>query len=954
MARKSRKTRHGILATQARALLTALEQKETKAWQASDVKRLDELKALLFSCIPKIKIPATRADVQLLIQELKEKLDGRHSVIDYCSNPRLMDEQSAQLVPVPIPERVQAAEYTMFLTPEDIVQTSFPQHLTDIIFDSPEIGNLQVLGSLNALSCLQRLTVTSRAISEGILPLGQLSSLRTLRLTNTKMSRLSGNMPPNLENLDLRHNKFTEIPSVVNLCETLSSLVLEHNELGQPTETIASEVDLSKLSTKLNRLALKENTRMTQIPASIQRFKHLRAFGCSRCRLQDISAILCADLVGLECLSVYNNELTSIPETLSMMTNLLELQLDNNRLVSLPDVFSHLTRLHRFSIFNNKLQELPETIGELKQLTRMSFADNKLKGLPDSIRGLTKLYALDLSDNNMAAIPRGVCELSGLFRLDMRYNKLETLNREVSGLHELEVLDVSRNKIVDCSAVNQLTNLKILRLRHNFLSAKPFPDLPNLTKLRIVDLGENNILPFTLLSIQQRLTNHKQKLPWAHRTEVDVREIDVNSQERWLSAMTSEEIQLATRHGAIQQGWPLPRDPPDARLFESAIVGNSNSGMPAESSKYTWSSHANGQQASHALHQQTSCWSRAYTWPLALALGPDRKEDDDSVRCRNQRDMPLLKLDKLLQAKSGMRLDVVDLSGMGLTDCTVLQQLQSVRILDVSRNLLTEFYAPPSVEILHFEHNLLSLVDARALDQCSRLEELYLSCNRLKVLSFDFGEEHTAGKREGSSAEEGGDGDGSGMAESMEEAGFGNMSEAGGEGGDDAMLEGDESWLRQMCVSDGQRDQMDEGSRQDRAHSLRGTRRPRRLGLVQLHLGENQLCQNTQALLQGLVHWDLLRILRLEKNDLRDQDVRAMGIGKCKFLVELDLRYNKLTRLPDALTKLLNLKGLYLSQNPIQNDDSEIDLLIRKLPRLKFFSIKESKGSLQWQITPRG
>ncbi|MDY7005815.1 MAG: COR domain-containing protein, partial [Cyanobacteriota bacterium] len=100
-----------------------------------------------------------------------------------------------------------------------------------------------------------------------------------------------------------------------------------------------------------------------------------------------------------------SNQLTTLPESITQLTNLTQLDLHGNKLTTLPESITQLTNLTRLGLHGNKLTTLPESISQLTNLTRLDLYDNQLTTLPESISQLTNLTRLYLSDNPLETPP---------------------------------------------------------------------------------------------------------------------------------------------------------------------------------------------------------------------------------------------------------------------------------------------------------------------------------------------------------------------------------------------------------------------------------------------------------------------------------------------------------------------------------------------------------------------
>ena len=92
-------------------------------------------------------------------------------------------------------------------------------------------------------------------------------------------------------------------------------------------------------------------------------------------------------------LFLYNNQLTTLPDSISDLTNLRKLYLSGNRLTSFARP-QGLTSLARPLC---GLTSLPDSISLLTNLEELYLLGNKLKTIPDSISTLTNLQYLSLT-----------------------------------------------------------------------------------------------------------------------------------------------------------------------------------------------------------------------------------------------------------------------------------------------------------------------------------------------------------------------------------------------------------------------------------------------------------------------------------------------------------------------------------------------------------------------------
>lgn len=196
----------------------------------------------------------------------------------------------------------------------------------------------------------------------------------------------------NLNILDLRSNKISEVPKEINKLVNLTKLLLGYNQVESLPETIGNLINLEVLDLQVNKLR--------SLPENI------------------------GNLVNLEVLNLENNELTSLPESLNRINKLKQLYLLSNK-ISFDQIANHwieyltisvdridqsiknfvnLTKLYIFLDTNNEKIKVPSVVSDLKNLTILIFSsgddnDNCLS-LPNSLtqlENLKNIYFVDLT-----------------------------------------------------------------------------------------------------------------------------------------------------------------------------------------------------------------------------------------------------------------------------------------------------------------------------------------------------------------------------------------------------------------------------------------------------------------------------------------------------------------------------------------------------------------------------
>lgn len=227
-----------------------------------------------------------------------------------------------------------------------------------------------------------------------------------------------------------------------------ADLLLKKNLKGDETElalTGLGLIDISPLTSfnNLQKLNIFDN-QITTIPDSI------------------------SNLAKLKQLNIYDNKITIIPDSLAKLTNLKEFYLNNNQVKVIPDSLAKLTNLTDLMLQENQIKVIPDSLSDLTNLQKFNLYKNKITEIPDSLAKLTKLEQLYISNNQITEIPDSLSKLINLKILDLRSNQIRVMPDSLSELKSLEKLYLSKNQIVTVSDyLPGLTTLRELYLDSN-------------------------------------------------------------------------------------------------------------------------------------------------------------------------------------------------------------------------------------------------------------------------------------------------------------------------------------------------------------------------------------------------------------------------------------------------------------------------------------------------------
>ncbi|XP_078152752.1 uncharacterized protein LOC144547940 [Carex rostrata] len=334
-----------------------------------------------------------------------------------------------------------------------------------------------------------------------------ISAFRNLKYLNLSNTGLSGMIHPQLGNLskllyfDLRQDPYY-----------FSDFILSADTWWLSNMRSLKYIDMSGVDFKdsnnwvqsLNKLSSLEvlvlsNNNLTQIPNTLTlvNFTSLRVL-----HLSD------------------QNFKTTIPNWMGSLHNLKILILENCNLVGpYPATLGNLTNLLQLDLRFNYLNDtIPTNIGNLTNLVQLDLSGNNLNGtIPTDIGNLTNLVQLDLSDNNLnGTIPTNIGNFTNLVQLDLSFNNLNgTIPTDIGNLTNLVLLDLSDNNLTGLLSETHLTGLsklKHLGLGHTNINISFGSEWTPSFQLNTIWLWSNKLGP---------------KFPSWIRTQVQIEDLDL-------------------------------------------------------------------------------------------------------------------------------------------------------------------------------------------------------------------------------------------------------------------------------------------------------------------------------------------------------------------------------------------------------------------------------------------
>jgi len=201
-----------------------------------------------------------------------------------------------------------------------------------------------------------------------------------------------------------------------------------------------------------------ENNGIADLPAEMGMMKNLFIFSSKRNKIIYIDPAIssCSSLLYME---LYNTKLDSLPKSMQHLRSLELLRIGNNEsdTLRIPEELTYLRGLRDLQLFDCNLYRLPINMQNFDAMERLVCNNCQLDSLPASLGYMPRLKHLELNNNRILVLPSSISKLKNLEYLSLRNNKLSDLPESLIWLTKLQTLDIRGNLI-------SVQTLEILRL----------------------------------------------------------------------------------------------------------------------------------------------------------------------------------------------------------------------------------------------------------------------------------------------------------------------------------------------------------------------------------------------------------------------------------------------------------------------------------------------------------
>ena len=323
-------------------------------------------------------------------------------------------------------------------------------------------------------------------------------NLKTLNVRDNLLPQLPDSLKTNtrLSELNIAANKIKEFPSVIFELQNLRHLFLDDNCMcvlpqywlgldifllslkNNPLEKVDNMLDDLQYMTQLYL----GNCLLTEIPPNFSSFIRMSTLDISD---NNITSVTLNDLPpNLISLTLDNNPLGTVPESVQQVTKLNELSINSCGLKDLPSFICWANRLEKLFVAHNCLGRLPVELKDT-MLIELHVGWNPWKNL-DFLHGQRRLRTLNARECQLEVFPRTVLDLPKLTQLDLRCNAIHFLPDDMfhSNLTELFLFGNAIKAIPD--TIVNLGNLRKLVLNELQEFPQALLQMSNLVELNLL------------------------------------------------------------------------------------------------------------------------------------------------------------------------------------------------------------------------------------------------------------------------------------------------------------------------------------------------------------------------------------------------------------------------------------------------------------------------------------
>jgi leucine-rich repeat protein SHOC2 len=280
-----------------------------------------------------------------------------------------------------------------------------------------------------------------------------LTSLTILDVSHNSLYRIPSRIGrlTQLVRLHASHNSISSLPPTIGCCSFLRIVEIDHNPISWLPWQVGQLVSLIRISTSgLTLLPPLDQLLASGGVEKLKKFLLNALVGAetgsgdfSRLQISSLSPAASLLGAGLTFLDLSMNCMHLLPNECGLWTNLKRLDLGRNKLVAIHNSVDKMVRLKHLSLNNNRLFAFPDVTFNLTNLKVLDLSKNRIHSIPAIIACMHFLKELNLNDNLISELPGDLRFCSSLRQLKLVRNQIQSIPLSLGVMKNLliEVFD---------------------------------------------------------------------------------------------------------------------------------------------------------------------------------------------------------------------------------------------------------------------------------------------------------------------------------------------------------------------------------------------------------------------------------------------------------------------------------------------------------------------------------
>jgi Leucine-rich repeat (LRR) protein len=312
-------------------------------------------------------------------------------------------------------------------------------------------------------------------------------SLRVLNLTGNIVSDFPFEFLElqQLTTLYLASNNLQVVPFVVTQLASLRDLHLGRNEIGDLGIQYTSEDEdaPSEVAPASSEMFRSVDPALLKPPRVKHKWHDLACLNLRQNNIVDIAAL--GSMHSLTVLKMQDNLVEEIPHEFTELSDLRVLVLARNRIWKIPSEMAKLESLLQLDLSENRIgfgrsTDSPSpadqeaslvNLGKLQGLQDLSLMHNGITVLPADFFAMgSSLETLNIAHNSISELPDELLRLESMCQLLCAFNRISKLPTNMSKLRSLSVVNFTHNKLTELPA--EVLGLPFLQVRPPFFRCR--------------------------------------------------------------------------------------------------------------------------------------------------------------------------------------------------------------------------------------------------------------------------------------------------------------------------------------------------------------------------------------------------------------------------------------------------------------------------------------------------